>query len=235
MEAGRQRGINEDAERLHTLFRQPAARRLAAVGEAMGTQAKALLVQLNAVCKAVDEPAKAVERTFRTHPDAPIMLSFPGIGPGAGARLLAEIGDDRTRFGTAGGLNAYAGAVPITRASGKRKYVGRRFVKYNRLNTPETCGPSPPHPLARCQRPRSAPTQDRPTGTHRPCAICSTVCSDSFTTACCTDATLMKARRFPHPPPDEPILRSRCPVLRSPPAQRSVGTAPVRGGTSPRR
>ncbi|MGW9129920.1 transposase [Streptomyces sp. NPDC055681] len=62
------------------------------------------------------------------------MLSFPGIGPGAGARLLAAIGDDRTRFGTAGGLNAYAGAVPITRDSGKRKYDGRRFVKNNRLN-----------------------------------------------------------------------------------------------------
>lgn len=132
--AGRRRGINEDAERLHTLFRQPAACPLAAVEEAMGTQAKALLVQLKAVCKAVDELAKAVERTFRTHPDAPIMLSFPGIGPGAGARLSAEIGDDRTRFGTAGGLKAYAGAVPITRASGERKYGGRRFVKNNRFN-----------------------------------------------------------------------------------------------------
>jgi transposase len=62
------------------------------------------------------------------------MLSFPGVGPGVGARLLAEIGDDRTRFATAGGLKAYAGAAPITRASGKRKYVGRRFVKNNRLN-----------------------------------------------------------------------------------------------------
>ncbi|MFE7713056.1 hypothetical protein ACFU6I_46725 [Streptomyces sp. NPDC057486] len=50
----------------------------------MGTQAKALLVRLNAV----DELAKTVERTFRTHPDAPVMLSFPGIGPGVGARLL---------------------------------------------------------------------------------------------------------------------------------------------------
>jgi hypothetical protein len=132
--AGRQRGINEDAERIHMLFRQPAARQLPAVEEAMGIQAKALLVQLNAVCKAVDELAKAVERTFRTHPDAPVMLSFLGIGPGVGARLLAEIGDDRTRFATAGGLKAYAGSAPITRASGKRKYVGRRFVKNNRLD-----------------------------------------------------------------------------------------------------
>ncbi|GAA2656434.1 IS110-like element IS117 family transposase [Streptomyces spororaveus] len=132
--AGRKRGITEDAERLHTLFRQPAGRQPAAVEEAMGLQAKALLTQLNAACKAVDELAKAVERTFRTHPDAPIMLSFPGVGPGVGARLLAEIGDDRTQFATAGGLKAYAGAAPITRASGKRKYVGRRFVKNNRLN-----------------------------------------------------------------------------------------------------
>ncbi|MDT9688958.1 IS110 family transposase [Streptomyces sp. P9(2023)] len=132
--AGRKRGITEDAERLHALFRQAAARQLPAVEEAMGIQAKALLTQLNAACKAVDELAKAVEQTFRAHPDAPIMLSFPGVGAQVGARLLAEIGDDRTRFATAGGLKAYAGAAPITRASGKRKYVGRRFVKNNRLN-----------------------------------------------------------------------------------------------------
>lgn len=30
------------------------------------------------------------------------MLGFPGVGPGVGARLPAEIGDDRTRFATAG-------------------------------------------------------------------------------------------------------------------------------------
>ncbi|WP_103512433.1 IS110 family transposase [Streptomyces sp. SM13] len=132
--AGRKRGITEDAERLHTLFRQAAARQLPAVEEAMGIQAKALLTQLNAACKAVDELAKAVERTFRTHPDAPIMLSFPGVGAQVGARILAEVGDDRARFATACGLKAYAGAAPITRASGKPKYVGRRFVKNNRLN-----------------------------------------------------------------------------------------------------
>ncbi|GGT10379.1 MULTISPECIES: IS110 family transposase [Streptomyces] len=62
------------------------------------------------------------------------MLSFPGIGAQTGARILAETGEDRTRFATAGGLKAYAGAASITRASGKRRYVGRRFVKNNRLN-----------------------------------------------------------------------------------------------------
>ncbi|MFF8513257.1 transposase [Streptomyces sp. NPDC015492] len=100
----------------------------------MGIQAKVLLTQLNAACETDDELAKAVEETFRSHPDAPIMLGFPGFGSQVGARILAEIGDDRARFATAGGLKAYAGAAPITRASGRRKYVGRRFVKNNRLN-----------------------------------------------------------------------------------------------------
>ena len=47
--------------------------------------------------------------------------------------MLAEIGDDRSRFQDAKGLKAYAGAAPITRASGKSKSVTRRHVKNNRL------------------------------------------------------------------------------------------------------
>jgi transposase len=47
--------------------------------------------------------------------------------------VLAEIGDDRSRFQDAKGLKAYAGAAPITRASGKAKSVTRRKVKNNRL------------------------------------------------------------------------------------------------------
>ena len=47
--------------------------------------------------------------------------------------MLAEIGDDRSRFQDAKGLKAYAGAAPITRASGKTRSVTRRKVKNNRL------------------------------------------------------------------------------------------------------
>ncbi|MFF4148350.1 transposase [Streptomyces sp. NPDC001698] len=132
--AGRRRGIETDAERIQQLFRQEAPRQLLLVEDAMGKQAQALLLQLDAACQAVDDLARATEEAFRSHPDAAIMLSFPGIGPQVGARILGEIGDDRSRFATAGGLKAYAGSVPVTRASGKRRYVGRRFVKNNRLN-----------------------------------------------------------------------------------------------------
>ena len=47
--------------------------------------------------------------------------------------MLAEIGDDRTRFIDARGLKACAGAAPVTRASGKKLVVLHRTVKNNRL------------------------------------------------------------------------------------------------------
>ena len=50
-----------------------------------------------------------------------------------GARVLGEIGDDPNRFADARGLKAYAGAAPVTRASGKHLSVNHRRVKNDRL------------------------------------------------------------------------------------------------------
>lgn len=47
--------------------------------------------------------------------------------------MLAEIGDDRSRFTNAKGLKAFAGAAPITRASGRSVTVLARRVKNQRL------------------------------------------------------------------------------------------------------
>ncbi len=47
--------------------------------------------------------------------------------------MLAEIGDDRSRFADARALKAYAGSAPITRASGKSLVVHHRKVKNQRL------------------------------------------------------------------------------------------------------
>ena len=48
--------------------------------------------------------------------------------------MPAETGDDQSRLQDAKGLEACAGAAPVTRASGKTKSVTRRRVKNNRLN-----------------------------------------------------------------------------------------------------
>nr|WP_285734388.1 IS110 family transposase [Kitasatospora phosalacinea] len=131
--AGRTRGIDAEAERLRDVFRAEHARHPEAVEDAFGHQLAALLKQFDAACQAGDDLAEAVEAAFREHPDAEIYLSFPGLGVQLAARVLAEVGDDRTRFADARGLKAYAGSAPITRASGKKSYVGRRMVKNNRL------------------------------------------------------------------------------------------------------
>ena len=62
-----------------------------------------------------------------------MITSFPGLGSLLGARVLAEIGDDRNRFADARTLKAYSGTAPITRASGKKTSVRVRRVKNNRL------------------------------------------------------------------------------------------------------
>jgi transposase len=120
--SGRLRGCDAEAERLRAVFRAE-----------YGHQLLALLKQLDVTCEAADDLAEAATAAFHQHADSEILLSFPGLGPMLGARVLAELGDDRARFADARALKSYAGSAPITRASGKKRFVGRRFVKNNRL------------------------------------------------------------------------------------------------------
>jgi transposase len=131
--AGRSRGIDAEAARLRDALRTGQMRQLPLVEQAMGRQTTALLRQLDAACASADDLEQAVVESFNQHPDAGIITSFPGLGALTGARVLAEIGDDRSRFSDARGLKAYAGSAPITRASGKSRSVTHRRVKNNRL------------------------------------------------------------------------------------------------------
>ncbi|MEU9744760.1 IS110 family transposase [Streptomyces niveus] len=131
--AGRQRGIEAEATRLQAVLRAPQMRQLPLVEDAMGHQALTLLRKLDAACTSADELAEAAVEAFETHPDAEIITSFPGLGSLSGARVLAEIGDDRSRFADARALKSYAGAAPVTRASGKSVSVKARRIKNQRL------------------------------------------------------------------------------------------------------
>src|SRR4029077_9143109 len=132
--AGRRNRIDAEATRLRDAFRTQQMRQLPLVEQAMGRQALALLRQLEAACVSAEELEQAAVASFNQHPDAGIITSFPGLGALTGARVLAETGDDRSRFQDAKGLKAYAGDAPITRTSGKHKPVPRRHIKNNRLN-----------------------------------------------------------------------------------------------------
>ncbi|HEX8761482.1 MAG TPA: IS110 family transposase [Pseudonocardiaceae bacterium] len=133
IKAGRQRNIPAWVDRLHAQFGTEQLRQLPRVEAAFGEQARALLMQLDAVCGAVEHLTEATHEAFVQHPDAAILTSFPGLGGLTGARVLAEIGDDRSRFADAPALRAYAGSAPVTRASGKSLVVMHRKVKNQRL------------------------------------------------------------------------------------------------------
>jgi Transposase IS116/IS110/IS902 family len=131
--AGRSRGIDAEAARLREVFRAEQMRQPALVEQAMGRQALALLRHLDAACASADDIEQAAIASFNQHPDAGIITSFPGLDPLTGARVLAETGDDRSRFADAKGIKAYAGAASITRASGKTLAVLHRRVRNQRL------------------------------------------------------------------------------------------------------
>ena len=133
IKAGRQRYLDRDVERLRAIFTGTYLHQPPVVEDAMGIHLTALLGQFDAACAAADALAEAAITHFERHPDAEIITSFPGLGNLAGARVLAEIGDDRSRFTDARGLKAFAGSAPITRASGKKTVVLHRHIKNRRL------------------------------------------------------------------------------------------------------
>lgn len=130
---GRQRNIDRLADKLWQALRRDQLRQPVLVEQAMGVQALVLLATLNAACDGLAQLAEAVAEQFQQHPDYAVITSFPGLGEITGARVLAELGDDRTRFADARALKAYAGSAPVTRASGRSHIVTHRRIKNDRL------------------------------------------------------------------------------------------------------
>ncbi|MCA1681170.1 MAG: IS110 family transposase, partial [Actinobacteria bacterium] len=119
VQTGRQRGVDAEAERLQSVLRGEYLHHPPLVESAFGMQARALLRYLDTAATNAEELAAAAVANFEKHPDAEIITSLPGLGSLTSARVLAEIGDDRSRFADARSLKAYAGSAPVTRASGK--------------------------------------------------------------------------------------------------------------------
>jgi hypothetical protein len=69
---------------------------------------------------------REIQDLFVEHPDYPIFSSLPGVGKILAPALLAKFGDDRLRYPTPQVLQSVAGTCPVTRQSGKHKYVSFR-------------------------------------------------------------------------------------------------------------
>jgi transposase len=103
------------------------------IAAAYSATARALATLITSSNEQITALEGQVDAYFGQHPDAEIYLSQPGLGPVLGARVLAEFGDDPTRYDGARARKNYAGTSPITRASGKKKVVLARYVRNNRL------------------------------------------------------------------------------------------------------
>jgi transposase len=147
--SGRKRGIDAEAARPQVFLRAGYLHQPRLVEDAYGRQTRALLRLLDAACTSAEELETAAAASFDQHPDAAIITSLPGLAALTGARILAEIGDDRSRFADARSLNAYSGAAPVTRASGKSRHVMIHWSRTSASPRSDTSGRSPrstPHP-----------------------------------------------------------------------------------------
>jgi hypothetical protein len=129
----RRRDPQTRAEAIQAALRAPALRQDPAIEAAYAVivaSAVRLIAQLNTQ---IAELQAVVAEGFGRHPDAEIITSQPGLGPILGARVLAEFGDDRTRYTDAKARKNYAGTSPITRASGIRRVVLARYARNRHL------------------------------------------------------------------------------------------------------
>jgi transposase len=88
----------------------------------------ALTAQLLPLVEQIASYEKVIEDLFLSHADSAIFESLPRAGRRLAPRLLAEIGDDRSRYTDAASLQALAGTSPVIFQSGTYSRIHRRHA-----------------------------------------------------------------------------------------------------------
>jgi transposase len=87
-----------------------------------------LVKQLLVVIEDIASYEKEIQALFLTHPDHEIWSSLPRAGKRLAPRLLAEWGDDRTRYADAQSVQELAGTAPVPFQSGNYARAHKRFA-----------------------------------------------------------------------------------------------------------
>lgn len=131
--SGRTRNLDRRAMQIYEALHAPHLEASPVLAEAYGQVVGSLVLVIDRLTHQISQLERELEERFEGHPDAEILRSLPGLGPILGARVLAEFGDDPTRYADARARRCYAGSAPITRASGKRLVVLARVARNRRL------------------------------------------------------------------------------------------------------
>lgn len=115
-----------------TALEAAEAQHTALPGEDVAGQIVAdLATQILALDDRIKRLDKQIREAFRTHPQAGIIESLPGMGPVLGAEFIVAAGDIAS-FADAGNLASAAGLVPVPRDSGRRTGNLHRPKRYSR-------------------------------------------------------------------------------------------------------
>jgi transposase len=120
-------GVQAAASRLVRQLQQPM---LLANQVTTRTKARLLLAildQLEPLVRQISAYDEETLRLFLTSEDHDLFQALPGAGARLAPRLLAEIGDDRSRYQTASSLQALAGTSPVLFQSGTYSKAHRRL------------------------------------------------------------------------------------------------------------
>jgi transposase len=108
----------------HILQTLQAPMPCATVPEGYVAQVRVLTPLLRQIHHTIHQLEKDIAAVLSTHPEADWWRSLPGAhGTLTAARMLAWVGDDRSRFPSPQTLQAIAGTAPVTRRSGKSRAV----------------------------------------------------------------------------------------------------------------
>lgn len=130
---GRQRRVEERVIEIQTAFRAEQLEAPSIIADAMGASVAALVAVITELVAQTENLERELADRFEQHPDAKIIRSLPGLGMVLGARVLAELGDDPSRYADAKSRKNAAGTSPITRASGKHRVVLARYARNKHL------------------------------------------------------------------------------------------------------
>ncbi len=117
------KAASQIAEQLH----QPQLQADPATIRAKSRLLQALVSQLVPLIEQIAQYDKEISTLFLTHEDHEIFESLPRAGSRLAPRLLAEIGDDRTRYQAANSLQALGGTSPVLYQSGMYSKAHRRL------------------------------------------------------------------------------------------------------------
>jgi transposase len=130
---GRERRVTERTEEIREALRSSQLEAPAVLSRAYGEVVRSIVRIVAEMTSQIEALANELQTSFEEHPDAEILRSLPGLGSVLGARVLAEFGDDPTRYADPKGRKNYAGTSPITKASGRSKVALARFARNRRL------------------------------------------------------------------------------------------------------